>query len=482
MYTTATKVETCAPCQIKFVRDRKHVDGDFRTLVRMAKKWRNYADKPLKSFLIELIMARLLDTRGKGASIEQRFRDFLLYIAQSGLKEVISFPENIGFVPQFYDPVVIIDPVANTNNVASRITEIERQDIVAAAQGAWETANFASTENDHAVWKELFGPQFRTGGHAMSAATATRTATYTAVDVEKVVRRVKADLTMIADSTSAWTGAEAADYAHDIELLAEKDFLAWVDVTLFSGAVELRAARFNVDTDAGSLTSDRPGGVLWPRVTDARLRIVIGYTEKYTDEARRGMKGRLRIGWTANHDDTSHAALSGSGGRDYASNAFRHEAQGLDELMTENSIFDSETVVPNAALAARAQTLLGFERRHARVQAQLRLLLNADAVGEWNRRYHRGELVIGDRVADQYPLIVFHGDVGTGKTVTAECLANRLMTDSGIEDCTLFKLSNRVRGGGMGRRDGLAARGCVQAHRGVGRQAPPRGSHHRRGR
>jgi hypothetical protein len=158
-----SKVETCAPCQIKFVRDRKNADGDYRTLVRMAKKWRNWAElKPLKSFAIELIMAYLLDTRGKGGSIEQRFRDFLLYIAQSGLKEVISFPENTGAIPVFADAVVIIDPVASDNNVASRISEAERKEIVAAAQEAWETANFASAEDDAAVWKEIFGPQFRT--------------------------------------------------------------------------------------------------------------------------------------------------------------------------------------------------------------------------------------------------------------------------------------------------------------------------------
>lgn len=158
-----TKVQTCAPCQIKFVRDRKNVDSDFRTLVRLAKKWRNRVElKPLKSFAIELIMAHLLDTRGKHGSIEQRFRDFLLYIAQSGLREAISFPENTAPIPQFTDPVVIIDPVCSSNNVASRISETERQDIVAAAGEAWEIANFASAENDVDAWKDLFGPRFRT--------------------------------------------------------------------------------------------------------------------------------------------------------------------------------------------------------------------------------------------------------------------------------------------------------------------------------
>ena len=134
-----TKVQTCAPCQIKFVRDRKDIDPDFRTLVRLAKKWRNRVElKPLKSFAIELIMAHVLAKNGKDGSIEKRFRDFLLYIAQSGLKEVITFPENGLVFPSFTDPVVILDPVCNINNVASRISEDERKEIVAAALAAWE--------------------------------------------------------------------------------------------------------------------------------------------------------------------------------------------------------------------------------------------------------------------------------------------------------------------------------------------------------
>jgi Second Messenger Oligonucleotide or Dinucleotide Synthetase domain len=157
-----SKIQTCAPCQIQFVRDRKAQDKDFRTLVRLAKKWRNHAElKPLKSFTVELVMAHVLDKEGATGSIEQRFRRFLLYIAQSGLKDVISFPENTAPYGSFSDPVVILDPVYSLNNVAGRISEDERQAIVAAALEAWEAANFASAENDNAVWKELFGPRFK---------------------------------------------------------------------------------------------------------------------------------------------------------------------------------------------------------------------------------------------------------------------------------------------------------------------------------
>ncbi|POF30243.1 CBASS oligonucleotide cyclase [Roseibium marinum] len=158
-----SKIQTCAPCQIKFVRDRKNQDGDFRTLVRLAKKWRNQAEvKPLKSFAIELIMAHVLEVQGNSGSVEQRFRNFLLYIAQSRLKERISFPENNPPYGSFSDPVVILDPVYSLNNATSRISEAEREEIVAAAEEAWEAANFGSAENDNEVWKEIFGPRFKT--------------------------------------------------------------------------------------------------------------------------------------------------------------------------------------------------------------------------------------------------------------------------------------------------------------------------------
>lgn len=157
-----SKIQTCAACQIKFVRERKNQDGDFRTLVRLVKKWRNHAElKHFKSFTIELIAAHVLALYGADGSVEEKFRKFLMYVAQSGLKEVIQFPENTAPFVTFSDPVVILDPVYSQNNVASRISENERKEIVQAALSAWETANYASAENDNEIWKEIFGPRFK---------------------------------------------------------------------------------------------------------------------------------------------------------------------------------------------------------------------------------------------------------------------------------------------------------------------------------
>lgn len=116
--------------------------------------------------------------------------------------------------------------------------------------------------------------------------------------------------------------------------------------------------------------------------------------------------------------------------------------------MTSSDIFDSETMIPDAALAKREKSLLGFDARYASVRDQLRLLLSGGELSEWSRRHYGNMLPICERVADQYPLVIFHGDVGTGKTAMAECIANKLMTDARAEESMLFRLSNRVRGSG----------------------------------
>lgn len=70
---------TCAPCHIQFIRDRKNSDKHYRTLVRMAKRWKNFENPPgLKSFHIELILAYLQDRDGPTENIEQRFREFFV--------------------------------------------------------------------------------------------------------------------------------------------------------------------------------------------------------------------------------------------------------------------------------------------------------------------------------------------------------------------------------------------------------------------
>ena len=95
-----------------------------------------------------------------------------------------------------------------------------------------------------------------------------------------------------------------------------------MDLTLLDDGREIKAARFVPSERASGWANDRPGGVLWPRVTCPRLRVVLTYTSAYDAAARVRMSSKLKIGWVACHDDTSHSTLNQGGGRSYASNAY----------------------------------------------------------------------------------------------------------------------------------------------------------------
>ena len=112
------------------------------------------------------------------------------------------------------------------------------------------------------------------------------------------------------------------------------------------------------------------------------------------------------------------------------------------------SIFDYEKPLPDKKLSERSKQLLGFDVRYTRIHDQLQLLLRLNELSTWSMKYHGSRLPICSLIADHYPFVIFHGDVGTGKSSTAECIANRIVSDSKAEDSILFKLSNRVRGSG----------------------------------
>jgi tRNA nucleotidyltransferase (CCA-adding enzyme) len=158
-------IKTSIQGQLDFINKRKNADVRFRTLVRLLKKWRNKQElDKFRSFMIELIVAHLCDRDGACVSLESGLQRFFLFVAQSELKTPITFPE-LGKVTTFpSDPVVILDPVNKNNNVAMRLTDAERKEIVKAAQTAWETIVTASCNDAKGetldLWKEVMSRAF----------------------------------------------------------------------------------------------------------------------------------------------------------------------------------------------------------------------------------------------------------------------------------------------------------------------------------
>ena len=119
----------------------------------------------------------------------------------------------------------------------------------------------------------------------------------------------------------------------------------------------------------------------------------------------------------------------------------------MSEVVEIAELFELELGLPDDTIKASAKRLVGFENRYQRLHRGLRLLADLGELRAWSRKYHHKELPICDAVSDRYPLVIFAGDVGTGKTVTAEGACDRLAREAGRE-AMLFKLSTRVRGSG----------------------------------
>lgn len=115
--------------------------------------------------------------------------------------------------------------------------------------------------------------------------------------------------------------------------------------------------------------------------------------------------------------------------------------------MTQGA-FDTEQELPSRELENIAETLIGFEKHYEALKNHLMVVLMPDRIDDWSKKYHKQIIPLCKVIQQRYPLFLFSGDVGTGKTVTAECAANRLTKDMRKEGF-LLKLSTRVRGKGL---------------------------------
>lgn len=112
-----------------------------------------------------------------------------------------------------------------------------------------------------------------------------------------------------------------------------------------------------------------------------------------------------------------------------------------------SALFELEVELPDARLKVQGSRLVGFKGRYDRIHQDLRMLIDKEGLEQWSKKHYHTRVSLLDSLNDRYPLVVFHGDVGTGKTATAEAVCDALTRELG-KDAMLFKLSTRVRGSG----------------------------------
>ncbi|MFC0039519.1 AAA family ATPase [Actinomadura rayongensis] len=110
-------------------------------------------------------------------------------------------------------------------------------------------------------------------------------------------------------------------------------------------------------------------------------------------------------------------------------------------------MFDDDLDLPDPFAQQRYARLVGLDHIKTRLAKEAELILQPDLLEEWSLRTHQTVLPAVARLAHRPPLIIFAGDVGTGKTTLAETFADAIARRHRI-DVRVKRLSLRARGTG----------------------------------
>lgn len=110
-------------------------------------------------------------------------------------------------------------------------------------------------------------------------------------------------------------------------------------------------------------------------------------------------------------------------------------------------IFDEVIELPDPEADKQFQQLVGLDHVKELLLKEGRLLLNPELLEEWSEQYHGAKIPAITRFQERPPLILFSGDVGTGKTTLANSFGSAVARSENIK-ITVLRLSLMTRGRG----------------------------------
>jgi hypothetical protein len=158
------------------------------------------------------------------------------------------------------------------------------------------------------------------------AYTESVTQTYTIADIGKVIDCFAADLDMTSQSTGLLSRDLVKQYAMDVKAMAQRGYLVEANIVLTDSAGNIiRAAKYEVSTDAASLSASRPGNNRWPATPGGELSIVLQNSQRWhdlTDSQRAAFDKTLGTSWIPSNTDISFPGLTRYADRNYVSNGW----------------------------------------------------------------------------------------------------------------------------------------------------------------
>lgn len=110
-------------------------------------------------------------------------------------------------------------------------------------------------------------------------------------------------------------------------------------------------------------------------------------------------------------------------------------------------LFDDVFELPDPERRAQLEQLVGLDEEKERLVKEGRALLDPESLESWSKQFHGNVLPAIEELRNRPPLMIFAGDVGTGKTSLAESFGDAIARREKI-GITVMRLSLRARGSG----------------------------------
>lgn len=115
--------------------------------------------------------------------------------------------------------------------------------------------------------------------------------------------------------------------------------------------------------------------------------------------------------------------------------------------MSDLKLFENIIEFPDTDSQRRYEDLVGLDKTKARLIKEAEILLNYDLLVSWSKKQHGKVISLLKVFKDRYPLFIFAGDVGTGKSTLAETFGDQLSRQNKL-NIVLYQLSLSTRGSG----------------------------------
>ena len=145
---------------------------------------------------------------------------------------------------------------------------------------------------------------------------------------------------------------------------------------------------------------------------------------------------------------------------------WEHGMIGKTDTSQVISFFEIEREYPDENARAWYERLVGLDRQKNELLVKLEMLLYPERVEAWSRKHHGNRVLrLCELERNLVPLILFEGDVGTGKTALAETIGDALARKAGGKGRVhLLKINTQIRGTGLvGEMSDLIAQAFVHA-------------------